>query len=233
MSSLLAFQLAIICLLLKGSEVIMYNDKYTRKAIILILLFGLALFYFGTDGFTAFTAEKARVNGLLLDKPKFPEVVLEDSKARVYPFSHFEGKYVFITFFYTYCQTVCVELEMNMGEVYRLLPEELLGEEVVFLSISFDPIRDEPSILARYSGYVKSDEETWRMARINDEDELNELLKRFGVIVIPDDYGNFAHNSAFYVVNRNRYLVDVLDYKKPVEAESRVMSLLGEEGMNR
>ncbi|MDX5475457.1 MAG: SCO family protein [Bacillaceae bacterium] len=207
----------------------MYS-KNTRKAIIVILLFGLALFYVGTDGFTAFTAEKARVNGLLDEKPKFPAVVLEDSKARVYPFSEFEGKYVFITFFYTYCQTVCVELEMNMGEVYRLLPEELVGEEIVFLSISFDPERDEPAILARYSGYVKSDEETWRLARINEEAELKELLEKFGVIVIPDDYGNFAHNSAFYFVDREGYLVDVLDYKKPVEAASRVMSLLGEEG---
>ena len=206
------------------------HGRNTRKAIILVLLFGFGLFYLGTDGFAAFTAEKARVNGLLNEKPKFPAVVLEDSKARVYPFSEFEGKYVFITFFYTYCQTVCVELEMNMGEVYRLLSEELVGEEIVFLSISFDPERDDPEILARYSGYVKGDEETWRLARINDEAELKELLEKFGVIVIPDDYGNFAHNSAFYVVDRNGYLVDVLDYKKPVEAASRVMSLLGEEG---
>ncbi|RDU37229.1 SCO family protein [Neobacillus piezotolerans] len=197
-------------------------------ASIVVLLFGLVLFYVGTDGFRAFTAEAARVERLKADKPQFPEVTLEDSKARTYPISEFEGKYVFITFLYTSCGTVCPELEMNMGEVYKKLPERYLGKEIVFLSISFDPERDKPERLDKYKDMFDSDGETWRMARIEDKAELDSLLKEFGVIVIPDDEGNFAHNSAFYLVDPKGNLADVMDYKQTDEAARKVQGILEE-----
>ncbi|CEG28473.1 SCO family protein [Bacillus sp. B-jedd] len=197
-------------------------------ASIAVLLFGLFLFYIGTDGFHAFTAEAARVERLKEDKPKFPTVTLEDSKGRAYPFSEFKGKYVFITFLYTSCGTVCPELEMNMGEVYKQLPKRYLGKDIVFLSISFDPERDTPERLDKYKDMFDSDGETWRMARIADKAELDSLLKEFGVIVIPDGEGNFAHNSAFYLVDRNGNLADVMDYKQTDEAARKVAGILKE-----
>ncbi|RHW42883.1 SCO family protein [Neobacillus notoginsengisoli] len=208
--------------------------KFGRNtwASMMVLLFGLVLFYVGTDGFHAFTAEAARVERLKEEKPKFPEVTLEDSEGRAYPVSEFKGKYVFITFLYTSCGTVCPELEMNMGEVYKQLPERFIGKDIVFLSISFDAERDTPERLDKYKNMFESDGETWRMARIEDEAELDSLLKEFGVIVIPDGEGNFAHNSAFYLVDRNGNLADVMDYKQPGEAARKVTSIL-EEGEQR
>ncbi|SFA89339.1 MULTISPECIES: SCO family protein [unclassified Bacillus (in: firmicutes)] len=196
------------------------------QASILVLLFGLLLFYFGTDGFRAFTAEAARVARLEVDKPKFPDVTIEDSKGRTYSISEFKGKYVFITFLYTSCGSVCPELEMNMSKVYDELPSEALGRKIVFLSISFDPDRDDPVTLDKYKDMFKSDGETWRMARIKDKRELEALLKEFGVIVIPDGSGNFTHNSAFYLVNRNGYLADVMDYEKTDAAAQKIKSIL-------
>ena len=103
---------------------------------------------------------------------------------------------------------------MNMSQVYDLLPSKYMGEDIVFLSISFDPTRDDPATLDKYKDYFNSDGETWRMARIPDQAELDSLLKAFGVIVIPDDNGNFAHNSAFYLVDKKGNLIDVMDYTK-------------------
>lgn len=201
-------------------------------ASIVVVLFGLVLFYVGTDGFHAFTAEAARVERLKEDKPAFPRVTLEDSKGRTYPISEFEGKFVFITFLYTSCGTVCPELEMNMGEVYKKLPERYLGKEIVFLSISFDPERDTPERLDKYKDMFGSDGELWRMARIKDKAELDSLLKEFGVIVIPDGEGNYAHNSAFYLVDPKGSLADVMDYKQTDEAARKVLRIL-EEGEKR
>ena len=65
---------------------------------------------------------------------------------------------------------------------------------------------------------LNSDGELWRMARIKDQEELQSLLDEFGVIVIPDEYGNFAHNSAFYLVDKQGTLLEVMDYKKIDEA---------------
>lgn len=206
----------------------MTDKKYSRIASITILVFGTLLFFVATDGFQAFTVEQARVNELIEERPLFPEVTLEDSKGRTYPFSEFQGKYVMLTFIYTACTDVCPELEMNLAQVYQAIPKHYIGEDIVFLSISFDPERDDPETLAKYQDYFASDGETWRMARVTDEKELNRLLDEFGVIVIPDGYGNFQHNSAFYLVDPNGVLIDVMDYTKIEEASRKVLKVLEE-----
>jgi protein SCO1 len=210
----------------------MINKQFStnKLAILLVFLFGFSLFYIGTDGFKAYTAETARVNELIENKPKFPDITLEDSKGREYTSKEFHDKYVFITFMYTSCKTVCLELENNMLQVYDLVPKKYMGKDVVFLSISFDPERDDPATLNTYKDYFRSDGETWRMARVANQKELDILLEKFGVIVIPDEFGNFAHNSAFYLVGPNGSLVDVMDYKKVDEAASKLVNIL-EKGM--
>jgi protein SCO1 len=205
------------------------KKTHTTIAIFLVILFGFTLFFLGTDGFRAFTAETARVNQLRENQPKFPKVTIEDSNGRIYPISELEGKYLFITFLYTSCTTVCPQLEMNMAQVYEQLPSKYMGKDLVFLSISFDPNRDDPATLDKYKDYFNSDGETWRMARIKDQTELDSLLKSFGVIVIPDENGNFAHNSAFYLVDKKGYLVDVMDYTKINDAANKVASILERE----
>ncbi|MEH7235153.1 SCO family protein [Bacillus sp. JJ1562] len=204
----------------------MIKKNRTTFACMLILIFGCVLFYTGTDGFQAFTAETARVNQLIEEKPAFPDVTFEDSEGRTYPISEFEDKYVFITFIYTSCTTVCLQLEMNMAQVYEQIPREYMGKDIVFLSISFDPTRDDPAVLSKYRTYFGADGETWRMARISNETELKSVLDEFGVIVIPDGRGNFAHNSAFYLVDPNGSLVDVMDYQEIDEAATKVNRML-------
>ncbi len=207
----------------------MIKNWHNIFACILVILFGFVLFYIGTDGFQAFTAETARVNKLIDEKPKFPDVTFEDSKGRNYSISEFEDKYVFITFLYTSCTTVCPQLEMNMSKVYEKVPSKFMGKDIVFLSISFDPARDNPTTLEKYRGYFNSDGETWRMARIANKAELDSLLKAFGVIVIPDENGMFAHNSAFYLVDKKGRLLEVLDYKRIDEAANKLIGILDKE----
>lgn len=204
----------------------MFKNKHNSLAITVVLLFGFLLFFVGTDGFQAFTAETVRTNELIEEKPQFPNVTLEDSKERVYPFTEFEGKYVMLTFIYTACTDVCPELEMNLAQVYNAIPEQYIGEDIVFLSISFDPERDDPATLEKYRSYFDADGETWRMARIPDQGELQSLLDEFGVIVIPDNNGHFTHNSAFYLVDPNGTLIDVMDYQKIDEAADKVTNIL-------
>ncbi len=197
-------------------------------AIAIISIFGFLLFYIGTDGFQAFTAETARTNKLVANQPQMPEVTLEDSKGREYDFSEFEGQYLMMTYIYTRCSTVCPQLEKNLAEVYEAIPSKYLGEDITFLSVSFDPERDTPEILDRYRTYFGSDGETWRMARIPDQQQLDYLLEEIGVIVIPDGEGDFAHNVAFYLVNPEGYLVDVMDFTDIEGAKEQVLSILQE-----
>src|SRR5699024_12446086 len=110
----------------------------------IVLVCGFLLFFFGTDGIQAFTAETARTNKLLKEQPKFPAVILEDSQERTYSFSKFKGKYVFITFMYTSCEDVCPVLEVNMAQVYQSIPEQYVGDGMVILYMSFVSGRDAP-----------------------------------------------------------------------------------------
>ena len=206
----------------------MRSGRSNSMATFIVLLFGIALFYWGTDGFTAYTAESARVNRLIANRPTFPETTFEDSKGRSYSISEFEGKYVFMTFFYSTCATVCVQLERNMGLVYDAIPAGHRGREIEFLSVSFDPDRDDPERLEEYRTFFDSDGETWRMARVPDRNELGRLLDQFGVIVIPDESGGFAHNSAFYLVDPRGKLIDVMDYTRPEEAADKISRILAQ-----
>jgi len=207
----------------------MFKNRHQIIAMTIVIIFGIGLFYIGTDGFQAYTAETARTNKLVDEKPKFPDVTLEDSKEREYSFTEFAGQYVMITFIYTACSDVCPQLEMNLADVYNSIPEQYIGEDIVFLSISFDPTRDDPQTLERYRQYFGSDGETWRMARINDQEELDALLNEFEVIVIPDGEGDFAHNSAFYLVDPDGYLQDVMDFTEIEAASEKVNSILEQE----
>lgn len=207
----------------------MQKKNHNRVASIIVLIFGTILLFIATDGFQAYTVETARVNQLMEEQPLFPEVTLEDSKGRVYPISEFAGKYVMLTFIYTACTDVCPELEMNLAQVYNSIPDEYIGEDIVFMSISFDPEQDDPDTLEKYRAYFGSDGETWRMARIPNDMELNALLDDFGVIVIPDGYGNYQHNSAFYLVDPNGILIEVMDYTEIGTASDTVLSILEEE----
>src|SRR5699024_3295927 len=153
---------------------------------------------------------------------------LEDSKGRLYLIEDLQqDKYLFITFMYTNCATVCPQLERNMQEVYHKLPDTIIEEDIQFLSISFDTWNDDPSTLKKYRSYFDSDGETWRMARVNDDQELNLLLDQLGVIVIPDEYGNFQHNTAFYLINPDGNLIDVMDYTKIDQAVDRITEVIG------
>ncbi|GAE46631.1 SCO family protein [Mesobacillus boroniphilus] len=149
--------------------------------------------------------------------------------SRTYSISEFEGKYVFITFIYTGCTTICIKLEENMSQVYDLLPSEYIGKDIVFLSISFDPGKDDPATLNKYKDLFGSDGNTWRMARIPEQNQLDILLKKFGVIVIPDGNGNFTHNSAFYLVDRQGALLEVMDFTKVNEAADKLKETLEED----
>jgi protein SCO1 len=203
----------------------------SKLGIGIVLAFGFLLFWFATDGFQAFTSETARTYTLEKDSPIVPAITLLDSKNRTYPFSRLaEGKYTFVTFIYTNCGTVCPQLEMSMEKVYHAIPEKYFEKDITFLSISFDPIRDTPEALATYSSYFDSDEENWRMATVPNKEELNKLLNTLGVVVIPDGYGNFQHNSAFYLLGKQGQLLEVMDFTNTTLASDTLLSYLAKEG---
>ncbi|WP_411843644.1 SCO family protein [Salinicoccus sp. HZC-1] len=188
----------------------------------IILMLGILLFYVTTNGFTAFTLEAQRIQDLKSAPPEFPNIEVVDNNGRSYDFDTFRGKHIFMTFIYTSCATACPEMEANMKRVYENIDAEQYKEDLVFLSMSFDTERDTVEVLDRYAGYFDADGETWRMLRVPALGDLEDILKTYGVTVIPEGDADFQHNTSFYLIEPDGRLGEVLDYRD-VEAASDVL----------
>lgn len=172
---------------------------------------GLAVAYAVTDGFQAYTLESARrLNALRSPRP-VPDLTLDladGGRARLFDVP---GRVLLVDFVYTNCATYC----MALGSVYSALQQRLATEiaagEVRLVSITFDPARDGPGELRAYRARQSPNPVGWDLGRPVGAGELRSGLAAFGVVVIPDGIGGYAHNAAVHVVGPGGRLVAILD----------------------
>lgn len=187
----------------------------TALATIVVLLAGAGLLWQATDEARAFTTEGARRLAVSESPRPVPSMLLQDHTGARFSFDRFAGKLLVLDFIYTGCADLCIVADNTLQTIRDSLPEARLGNDVVLLSISFDPLRDTVHQLAYYAKRHGARAEHWPVSRPSDSDRLPELLSAFGVTVIPDRWGGFQHNSAIYVVNRDGLLVAIFDYDDP------------------
>lgn len=194
----------------------------------LVICFGVFLLWTGTDGFRAFTAEGARRLAVLEQPRPLPAAALQDQDGRMLNLQDYKGQYLLVTFMYTRCAELCPILEANFKKIYQGIDEEHLGKQVSMLSISFDPEFDMPQMLKYYAGNFEADGESWKIARVPEQKVQEDLLEFFGVVVIPAGVGRFEHNGAFYIVDPDGRLIEILDYDKPELVLEKVKALLSD-----
>ncbi|SET53572.1 protein SCO1/2 [Nitrosospira multiformis] len=192
----------------------------------LVTSLGTWVFWWGTDGFTAFTAETARRVEILRSPRALPDVTLEDQNGKIFRLKDYQGKLLAVDFIFTRCTTLCRSMGMIFKQIRDLIPEESLGRDFALLSISFDPEHDDPASLKKYGEAYGADGEIWRIARVRDKAELQSLLDAFGIIVIPDQFGGFEHNTALHLVGRDGRLRLISDIDKAVPFAEQVVALL-------
>ena len=182
--------------------------------IVALLLSGAGLLWVATDGLQVITAEGAR-RLTIQEKPKpLPTVLLKDQRGEAFRLQDFQGSILLVEFIYTRCVTLCTSLGETFEQVSRELPKGALGSRVNMVSISFDP-RDTASDLKDYGERFDAVPDHWRIARVENSDELKQLLETFGITVIPDRLGNFEHNAAVHFVDRKGYLNKIVDHDPP------------------
>lgn len=191
-----------------------------------VIVLGFLFLWIATDGYTTFTIEEKRLNELRESPPQIPNITVQDNKDRTYHFDEFEGKYMFMTFIYTNCSTACPQMEASMQEVFERLDMDKYEDDIVFLSVSFDTERDTVEVLDRYANYFNVDGDSWRMLRVPDDNELENLLDMYGVTVIPEGSSDFQHNTSFYLIKPDGQLLDTLNYREPDEAVEVLEDLL-------
>jgi protein SCO1/2 len=83
---------------------------------------------------------------------RVPDFSLIDQSSQSVSLASFTGKVVGITFMYTHCPlpNYCFRLSNNFGIVRKRFADQL-GRDLILLNISFDPVHDQPEVLAQYA----------------------------------------------------------------------------------
>lgn len=191
----------------------------------LMILLGIGVFWFGTDGFTAVTAEAARRGEILRSPRPLPVVTLEDQNGRLFKLRDYRGQLLAVEFIYTRCETICRAQGVLFKQMRDRIPASILGNGFSLLSISFDPLHDDPPQLKAYGDRYGADGTSWRIARVKDQAELTSLLKAFGIVVIDDGMGGFEHNAAIHLLGRDGRLRLISDFDAPMPFLEQALTL--------
>lgn len=129
------------------------------------------------------------------------DFTLDNSDGTSYTFSEGKGKVRLVEFMFTNCPDICPATTYNMSKLQEQLKEKkLFGDEVEFISITFDPDFDTPEVLQQYAAKFKADQSGWKFLR-GDVQTVERVTKDFGVAVLKQPDGSFAHTARMFLVD--------------------------------
>ena len=135
-----------------------------------------------------------------------PDFTLIDQVRHRVSLGQFSGKVVAINFIYTSCAlpNFCFRMSNNFGVLQRRFKVQL-GRDLVLLTVTFDPQRDQPEVLARYAQTWKADPETWHFLTGTVPD-VRRVTDLFGMDFFPEE-GLMSHSLHTAVIDRSGRLV--------------------------
>lgn len=130
-----------------------------------------------------------------------PAFALRDQYGRVVTNADLRGKFVVVSFIFTHCRMdeMCPASTRKMVELSERLKKDGV-ENVVFLSISFDPERDTPGALKDYGDAYKADHAKHRFLT-GPKDAIDDLRRQFGILTVNEETGDIVHNVATTLVS--------------------------------
>lgn len=135
-----------------------------------------------------------------------PDFTLVDQNRHPIRLSQFAGKVVAINFIYTSCAlpNFCYRITNNFSVLQKRFQAQL-GRDLVLLTVTFDPGRDQPEVLARYARTWKADPATWHFLT-GDAPDVRRVTDGFGVDFFPDE-GLMNHSLHTALIDRQGKLV--------------------------
>lgn len=135
-----------------------------------------------------------------------PDFTLIDQVHHRISLSQYAGKVVALNFIYTSCAlpNFCYRISNNFGVLQRRFKEQL-GRDLVLLTVTFDPQRDQPERLAHYAENWKADPNTWHFLTGSVPD-VERVTSMFGMDYFPEE-GLMDHSLHTAVIDRKGKLV--------------------------
>ena len=138
------------------------------------------------------------------------------------------GKALAVTFIYTGCADTCPLLTAKMAALQNRLGADF-GSRIVFVSITVDPERDTPDVLARYAKAHGAKPVGWAFLT-GTADEIKQVTRRYGIYAKKMPRGDIDHTFLTSLVDRTGTLrVQYLGVKfDPEEMLRDLQSLVSE-----
>jgi len=199
----------------------------TFAACLIALLVGFGLLTSATDRGRAFTTENLRRSEVARQPVSIADFTVFDASGRKQSLRDLltrENRAWIVDFVYTRCRTVC----SSLGTIYQQLQGEIvergLEGRVGLLSISFDPANDGPASLRDHALRMRMRQGAWQIVSLEQAQDRRRLLDTFGIMVVPAPLGEFEHNAALHVVDREARLVGIVDTTEPAAALELALS---------
>lgn len=138
------------------------------------------------------------------------DFTLTDQNQRAVTFSRFAGKVVALNFVYTRCALpdFCFRTSNNFGLLQKRFKDQL-GRDLILLTVTFDPVHDQPDVLAKYANIWKADGRTWHFLTGSAPD-IRRVCDAFGVDFFQDE-GLMNHSLHTAIIDRKGRLVTNLE----------------------
>jgi protein SCO1/2 len=135
-----------------------------------------------------------------------PDFQLIDHARQPIMLSSLAGKVVALNFIYTRCALpqFCLRTANVFGVLQKSFASEL-GKNLVLLTVTFDPERDTPEVLAAYGAQWSADARVWHFLTGPTRD-VRRVCAMFGVEFFPDE-GLMSHSTRTAIVGRDGRLV--------------------------
>jgi protein SCO1/2 len=140
---------------------------------------------------------------------QLPGVVLTDQNRNEINLAGFAGKIVVVSFFYSHCPLpdYCFRLSNNLGNIQRRFKSQM-GRELILLSVTFDPVNDQPEVLTNYARTWNADS-NWHFLT-GPLPEVRRVCNLFGVKFWPDE-ADLMHSLHTVIIDRQGRLAANLE----------------------
>jgi protein SCO1/2 len=142
------------------------------------------------------------------------DAILVDETGTRHRLEDWRGRILAVTFIYTRCPlpNFCPVMDRH----FRAVQEQVRGDAdlrggVQLLSVSFDPERDQPAVLAKHAATLRADPEVWRFLT-GDREDVDAFATQFGVSVMRDNTApdDIVHNLRTAIIDGEGKLITTL-----------------------
>jgi len=147
---------------------------------------------------------------LLQPGQQVPDFTLTDQTRRQVSLHQFAGKVVVLGFVYTRCPLpdYCFRFSNYFGRLQKRFADRA-GKDIVLLTVTFDPVHDQPEVLAEYGKTWKANPDFWHLLT-GPVADVQRVCTWFGLTFWPDE-GLLVHTLRTAVIDRDGKLVANLE----------------------